>query len=96
MKQFLLGMGIILLLIIASFSGDIMREAGMGEVLIKYIFLGSFAVLSYYVIKQKEQITKLQQDMENKRKKMKKLNDRFWFLELKSKGKKPWTLHDMT
>jgi hypothetical protein len=96
MKQFLLGMGIILLLIIASFSGDIMREAGMGEVLIKYIFLGSFAVLSYYVIKQKEQITKLQQDMENKRKKMKKLNDSFWFLELKAKGKKPWTLHDMT
>ena len=96
MKQFLLGMGIILLLIIASFSGDIMREAGLGEVLIKYIFLGSFAVLSYYVIKQKEQITKLQQDMENKRKKMKNLNDRFWFLELKAKGKKPWTLHDMT
>ena len=96
MKQFLLGMGIILLLIIASFSGDIMREAGMGEVLIKYIFLGSFAVLSYYVIKQKEQITKLQQDMENKREKMKKLNDRFWFLELKAKSKKPWTLHDMT
>ena len=96
MKQFLLCMGIILLLIIASFSGDIMREAGLGEVLIKYIFLGSFAVLSYYVIKQKEQITKLQQDMENKRKKMKNLNDRFWFLELKAKGKKPWTLHDMT
>lgn len=96
MKQFLLGMGITLLLIIASSSGDIMREAGMGEVLIKYIFLGSFAVLSYYVIKQKEQITKLQQDMENKRIKMKKLNDRFWFLELKAKGKKPWTLHDMT
>ena len=96
MKQFLLCMGIILLLIIASFSGDIMREAGMGEVLIKYIFLGSFAVLSYYVIKQKEQITKLQQNMENKRKKMKNLNDRFWFLELKAKGKKPWTLHDMT
>ena len=47
MKRFLLGMCIILLLIIASFSGEIMREAGMGEVLIKHIFLGSFAVLSY-------------------------------------------------
>ena len=96
MKRFLLGMCIVLLLIIASFSGDIMREAGMGEALIKYIFLGSFAVLAYYVVKQKEQITKLQQDVENSRRKMKKLNDRVWFLELKNKGKKPWTLHEMT
>ena len=96
MKQFLLGMGIILFLIIASFSGDIMREASMREELIKYIFLGSFAVLSCYVVKQKKQITKLQQDVENKRRKMKKLNDRVWFLELKATGKKPWTLHDMT
>jgi len=96
MKQFLLGMGIILFLIIANFSGDIMREASIGEELIKYIFLGSFAVLSCYVVKQKKQITKLQQDVENKRRKMKKLNDRVWFLELKATGKKPWTLHDMT
>ena len=96
MKRFLFGMGIILLLIIASFSGNIMCEAGMGEALIKYIFLGSFAVLAYYVVKQKEQITKLQQDVENSRRKMKKLNDRVWFLELKNKGKKPWTLHEMT
>ena len=47
-------------------------------------------------MKQKEQIIKLQQDVENSRRKMKKLNDRVWFLELKNKGKKPWTLHEMT
>jgi len=88
MKSFLQGIGFIILLLVASFGGDFMRDSSMGDSLNTYILLGLFAVLAYYVNKQKEQISELQQDKEKTLNKVKKLKDRVRLLELKVKGTK--------
>ena len=65
MKKFLKVIGYILLMIVAIFTGEFMRDSGSEDSFTTYVIMALFAVFAYYVISLQEKVELLQHDLKN-------------------------------
>ena len=63
MKKFLKVIGYILLMIVAIFAGEFMRDIGLEDSFTTYVIMALFAVVAYYVISLQEKVELLQHDL---------------------------------
>ena len=63
MKKFLKVIGYNLLMIVAIFAGEFMRDIGLEDSFTTYVIMALFAVVAYYVISLQEKVELLQHDL---------------------------------
>ena len=65
MKKFLKVIGYILLMIVAIFTGEFMRDSGSEDSFTTYVIMALFAVFAYYVISLQERVQQLQLELDD-------------------------------
>jgi hypothetical protein len=65
MKKFLKVIGYILLMIVAIFGGEFVRDIGLGDSLSTFLIIVMIVVVAYYVTSLKEEVQQLQLELDD-------------------------------